>query len=61
MSLLELLLSRVIELDVRDILASEDTEAVNIIERKRRHISYLGCAHTKELCALDVLEKEGRA
>jgi len=42
-------------------LASEDTKAVNVIENKRRYISYMGCAHTKELCALDILEKKGRA
>src|SRR5258707_12794896 len=40
--ILEPLPSRVIELDVRDILAPEDTEVVNVVQRERRYVCCVG-------------------
>ena len=50
-----------IDLDIRDILAAEHTEAINIIEDKRRYVFYARRTHVKELRILDVLKDERRA
>ena len=59
---LELLLVCVLESRIRDVLASEDAEVVNVDQRKCRYIYCTGRTDAEEICgALDILKNESGA